>query len=129
MKPKKKTQSRNKTLGNKGEDIASQFLQKKGYHLITRNFRAKYGEIDILMVYKQTLVAIEVKTRRNMTYGFPEEAVTQKKIRDLSRALQYFVVQHPQFQSFSLRIDVVSVLLDHKNTLCSLKHIKNIAEF
>lgn len=57
-----------KSLGNKGEEIATNFLIEKGYKIIDRNFRASVGEIDIIAKDKKEIVFVEVKTRRNMLF-------------------------------------------------------------
>ena len=61
-----------KVLGEKGETLACTFLQGKGYKIIQRNYRSSYGEIDIIAWHDRILVFIEVKTRTNLTYGYPE---------------------------------------------------------
>ena len=63
-------------LGKRGEDIAARFLLEKGLALIARNFRDKFGEIDIIAKDRETLVFVEVKTRRSHRFGLPQEAVT-----------------------------------------------------
>ena len=73
----------NKTLGKLGEDIAIRFLKYKGYKVIEKNFSCRYGEIDIIAQNSKFLIFVEVKTRTNLNYGKPVEAVNKIKINHL----------------------------------------------
>jgi putative endonuclease len=77
-------------IGQDGETLAAAFLEKKGYTIVTRNFRLKSGEIDIIARRKQTVVFCEVKARNTREFGEPFEAVTSYKQKRLKRlALAY----------------------------------------
>ena len=77
-------------LGKLGEDLATVFLKQKGFQIITRNYRQKTGEVDIISKDGETLIFIEVKTRSSLLFGQPFEAVTIKKQTQLNRiALDY----------------------------------------
>jgi len=65
--------------GHEGEQIACKFLKKRGYKVIEKNYKCKYGEIDIIAVEKNVLCFIEVKSRRSIEYGLPEEYVDKRK--------------------------------------------------
>ena len=97
-----------KTLGEKGEDIAAAFLEKKGYHILFRNYKCSFGEIDIIAKHKKTLSFIEVKTRSTKKYGLPQEAVTSVKQAKISRVALEFV-QRYKMDNRTARFDVVSV--------------------
>ncbi len=98
-------------IGQKGEEIAEQYLKKHGYEVLERNFRSKrWGEIDIVAIDKDTLVFVEVKTREGTKYGEPVEAVTPFKLRALERTGQYYQAEHPNLPE-ALRIDVVAIML------------------
>jgi len=74
-------------LGQKGEGLAVGFLKKKGYKIITQNYKTHIGEIDIIALDGETLVFVEVKTRESTEYGQPFEAVNirkRKKIKDVA---------------------------------------------
>lgn len=117
---------RRKSLGNLGENLALKYLKNKGYKFIDRNFRSRFGEIDLIFQDDKTLVFVEVKTRFSHSYGKPETAVTPRKINSIIKTGQYFKLLHPDLPE-SLRIDVVAINLDPKEKkLLSLKHIKNI---
>jgi len=116
---------RNKILGKIGEEIATQFLQQKGYQIIERNFQKRYAEIDIVARDGNTLVFVEVKTRIGKQFGLPEEAITPWKMRRLIRSCQYYKLLHPYLPE-SLRIDVVSVLLLSEESVEKITHYKNV---
>ena len=97
-----------KTLGEKGEDIAAAFLEKKGYNILFRNYKCSFGEIDIIAKHKKTLSFIEVKTRSTKKYGLPQEAVTPAKQAKISRVALEFV-QRYKMENRAARFDVVSV--------------------
>ena len=99
----------NKTvLGKMGEQLAFQFLSKRGYKIIDRNFRIRGGEIDIIAIEKNTLVIVEVKTRTSHKYGLPEESITPHKLKFLERATEFYRISSKNLP-LAERIDVVTV--------------------
>ena len=74
-----------KEFGNWGEKYAWNLLKKAGYRFLTKNFRCKLGEIDIVAIDRDTLVFVEVKTRYSRKFGKPEEAVTKRKLRKIKQ--------------------------------------------
>jgi len=113
-----------RNLGLVGESLAVKFLHQKGYKIIEKNFRSKFGEIDIVAQDGDTLVFIEVKTRWTREYGPPEEAVTPRKIRSIVKTGQYYKLLHPQ-QPEALRIDVVTI--DFFKNKGEVRLIKNVS--
>ncbi len=101
-------------LGKRGEDIAARFLLEKGLALIARNFRDKFGEIDIIAKDRETLVFVEVKTRRSDHFGRPEEAVTPAKQQQIIRVASYYLVQHKLLDA-PVRFDVIAIIIDQGN--------------
>jgi len=97
-----------KSLGVQGEDMAVDFLQKKGYTILCRNYRCRSGEIDIVARKKKILCFIEVKTRRTRAYGTPQEAVTLRKQYKIGRVAQDFLQRH-RLENWPARFDVVAV--------------------
>lgn len=113
-------------VGILGEKIASQFLKKRRYRIIERNWRAKrWGEIDIIATKDDTLVFVEVKTRAGEGYGEPQEAITPYKIRSLKRAGYNYKLSHPQTPE-ALRLDAVSVFLTANLKLSKILLFENI---
>lgn len=99
-----------KELGKKGEEIALQFLKKKGYRILQKNYVCKLGEIDLIAQEKDTLTFVEVKTRRSTTFGPPQMAVDQKKQEQLSKAALHFLKER-RLEEAKARFDVVAILL------------------
>lgn len=90
-----------------GEDIAAQYLQRKGYQILVRNFRSGKAEIDLLCRIGDELVVVEVKTRKNSHFGFPEEWVSEQKIKMLTQAAEDWIEQN-NFTG-SVRYDIVAI--------------------
>jgi putative endonuclease len=97
-----------KKLGENGEEIAVLFLKKKKYKILYRNYRCKFGEIDIIANHKGVLSFIEVKTRSSGVYGTPQEAVYAKKQKKISRVALEFI-QRYKLEDKAARFDVVAV--------------------
>ena len=95
-------------LGLRGEDLACEALVDRGYAVVTRRYSTKHGEIDIVARDEKTLVFVEVKTRRDGSFGDPEEAVTlQKQQRLVWMAIDYLVRQN--VGEVECRFDVVGI--------------------
>ena len=117
--------SHKQSLGKYGETLAASYLRRKGFQIIERNFKARYGEIDIVAIDKDALVFVEVKTRIGDRFGAPEESVTPGKIRELIKTGEYYGLLHPNLPK-QLRIDVIAIKLTGERSVESINHIKNI---
>lgn len=111
-------------LGKIGEDIAVTYLRKQGYTILQRNFKARYGEIDIICVKDKILVFVEVKTRTTDQFGAPEEAVTKRKLREVVQTANYFKLLHEELPD-ALRIDVIGMQLTGGHATY-FNHIPNV---
>jgi len=97
--------------GKAGEITAEEYLIKKGYQIIERNYRCKQGEIDLIVKKDNILSFVEIKTRNTMKYGLPCESITNGKIRHIkSTAYQYITVTKKMNENTDCRFDVVEVL-------------------
>jgi putative endonuclease len=114
-----------KRLGQVGEDLAADLLEKQGYQILTRNFRTKFGELDIIAKDGKVLVFVEVKCRFPGQFGLPEEAVTPFKIRHLIKAGEYYLITHPNTLE-GPRIDVVAIEFTNSGEVSRNEIIKNI---
>lgn len=110
-----------------GEDLAAQFLKKKGYKIIERNFRKSYGEIDIICLKNKTLIFVEVKTRTSNKFGTPIEAISYHKLKSLIKTAEFYSHLHPELPS-ALRIDAISVTLNNLGELEAIELIENIIQ-
>ena len=111
-------------LGKKGESVAVRYLKKLGYKMVERNYRSKAGEIDIIAREKKTLVFVEVKTRSNDRFGYPEAAVTPKKRAHLLDAAQAFMQTLPDTE-YDWRIDVIAIRKQGSSKLAEIVHFEN----
>lgn len=108
-----------------GENYAVDYLQKRNIKIIERNFRRGYGEIDIIALDSDTVVFIEVKTRKSKHFGNPLEAITYYKLKTLRKTIQYYCYTHP-FLPPNIRLDAIGILLTQQNTIQKLEHITHI---
>ena len=114
-------------VGKLGEKAAQKFLKKRGYRIRETGFRCRHGEIDIIAQQKDCLVFIEVRTKRNLEFGTPEESITQaKKERLIASALTYTTTQ--QNIPSLWRIDVVAIELDDRGKAKHVELIENAIE-
>lgn len=117
----------NKLLGDLGEEIAAAYLGSKGYTIKKQNYKVKVGEIDIIASHKNMLVFIEVKTRRNITYGYPAQAVNQHKQLKIIQTAQCYLTKTNQYDKIC-RFDVIEIYYNSE-TDYNINHIKNAFEF
>ena len=110
-------------VGKSGEELAQKFLKKKKYRIINRGYRLFRGEIDIIAYDEDTLVFIEVKTRRGSKFGQPEEAVTLSKQKQIQKIAQGFLIFN-QLENIKCRFDVIALNLDD-NQVYTIKHFIN----
>jgi putative endonuclease len=99
----------NYLFGNRGERLAAKTLKAKGYRIVARNCRSRWGEIDLIAMDGDTLVFVEVKTRSHAETGRPEEAVTLTKQRQISRAATAWLHKH-RLDSHRCRFDVIAIV-------------------
>lgn len=97
-----------RSLGGEYEKAAADWLVKKGYTILERNYRSKTGEIDIIAAQGRTLVFVEVKYRSLEGSGFPEEAVDRRKQRRISLTADYYCMMHAVPDNTDCRFDVIA---------------------
>ena len=111
-------------LGYQGEEYASNYLIKKGYTILERNYRNKLGEIDLIAKQGVMLCFIEVKTRRNLAYGAPFEAVHASKQHKMVRLALCYLQQKFHTIEVPSRFDVMSIYEDPQGEIL-VEHIVN----
>lgn len=118
----------NRKTGNKGEEVAAEYLTKKGYEILARNYREKYGEIDIVARCKvkgeSYIVFVEVKTKTEGEYGEPWEMINKHKLKQITNMGHLWCIQN-HYHGL-VRIDVVGVWLDMKGEVERLEHWENV---
>jgi putative endonuclease len=112
------------TLGKDGENIAAAFLKKKGFSIIEKNYRTAFGEIDIIAQDRDVIVFVEVKTRSDITFGHPFEAVNPKKREKIRKVALCFMKSRKK--ESPARFDVMSITKDRGET--RIEHIQDAFE-
>ncbi|MGQ0575395.1 MAG: YraN family protein [Pseudonocardia sp.] len=98
-------------LGRRGEDLAVEYLRGRGLVVLSRNWRCREGELDVVAVQAERLVVCEVKTRSCARFGEPAEAVTARKAVRIRRVTQAWLATH-RVPWCEIRFDVLSVLME-----------------
>lgn len=115
----------NQELGAWGEEQVVQYFQELGYEILDRNWRYRLGELD-LVVYdprREAIVAVEVKTRRQVIYGSPEESITPAKLKRLRVLLMAWMHEKGQ-HSRRIEIDILALLV--LDNFLYLSHMKGL---
>jgi putative endonuclease len=107
-----------------GEKLACDFLGKNGYRIIEKNFRCPGGEVDIIAQQQDTLVFVEVRTKRSRQFGSPEESITPAKMEKLRTVAAYYWQSHDNLPE-SWRIDVVAIQMDSRGCVSRIELIEN----
>ena len=113
------------SLGKRGEGIAISYLKSLKYKIIERNYKCKFGEIDIIAKDKKILTFIEVKTRSSLDYGHPFHGIKKRKQHQISKvALNY--INKKNLNNTEARFDVVAIRISPEGETVEL--IKNAFE-
>ncbi len=95
--------------GNIGEEMAALFLIKKGYMILSRNFRYKKSEVDIIAQKENTIAFVEVKTRTNAFFQEPELSVTRSKQKQITKGANYYIQENEI--DLDVRFDIIAITL------------------
>jgi putative endonuclease len=112
--------SKNKEIGRKGESIAVDYLIRKGYTIVEKNYAYRRFEIDIIAKQKNTIVFVEVKTRQTTNFGYPEESVDNEKIQHILKCADHFIYQNQW--TGNIRFDIISIMFKPR---ISVEHIED----
>ena len=123
MKPDKRTEKRK--LGDIGENVACEFLKRRGFEVIDRNYLRKWGEIDIVARKGELIHFVEVKSVTHGTVGYrPEDNMHPWKLKRLARAMQTYLLEKKLDCDWQL--DLVTVKIDEKTRQARVEIIENI---
>jgi len=113
-------------LGRLGEDLALEHLERLGFRRVARNYRTRFGELDLIVCDDDTIVFVEVKARRvSASAGTAVESVPQRKQRQVrGMAAAWLVECTGRPRSRDLRFDVVAVTVDDAGALVRLDHLE-----
>ena len=109
-------------LGKWGEDVAANYLERQGYTIIERDWKSGHRDLDIIAREGDTVVFVEVKTRRNRQFADPEMAVDYQKIRHLQQAANHYIKY--RHIDHDIRFDIITVVGTMDETP-SIEHIKD----
>ncbi len=113
-------------FGDIGEKIASKYLKENGYLIIKRNYQVKFGEIDIIAKKDKEITFVEVKTSNNISLIRPEENLTRSKIEKLSKTIEIYLSSNVIPETYTWRLDLISIKLNKETGKAILEHFKNI---
>lgn len=113
-----------RNTGILGEKLAQDLLKKRGYRIVETNYRCRRGEIDIVAKHRDFLVFIEVRSKKSLEFGTPEESITPAKKRRLKAATLHYLQTHEKLPP-QWRIDVVVMELDSEGKLIRAEIIED----
>jgi putative endonuclease len=114
-----------KEIGAFGEDIAADFLVRRGYEILDRRYQTRGGEVDIIARKGPTIVFVEVKARTGADFGLPEEAITwRKREKLLATARWYLAEKGVEIEDY--RIDSIAVEINRPAKRVKIRHRQNI---
>ena len=119
-------QNYRKQLGAKGENLAAEYLVSLGFALLERNYHARGGEIDLILLKDDKLFFVEVKTRKSNLFGPGESSVTVKKLRSLTTAIYAYLESHPE-SPLDWQIDLVVVEPKANSGEPTFLHFENLS--
>lgn len=114
-----------KKIGDLGEKIAADYLQRKGYELLDQHYITRYGELDLVMSDAGSIVFIEVKTRTSVNFGMPEISITPEKIEKVQNAALLWLQAHPDAPD-DCRIEALAIVLDQHSQVRDIHHFLNV---
>jgi len=110
------------SLGRRGEQLAAEHLERLGYRVVARNYRTRFGELDLVATDEYVLVFCEVKTRRS---GDPWQSLgpaKQRQVRSMARVWLSEARDRPR--ASALRFDGIGIVIDRSGALVSLEHLE-----
>lgn len=112
--------NKNKELGQEGEQLAANYLKKKGWEIHEMNYRYSRSEIDLIASKNNLLIFVEVKARTNTSFGHPEDFVDAKKAENIMKGANHYII-HRDWNG-NIRFDIISII---KKKGMELRHIED----
>lgn len=115
----------NKLTGKIGEEFAVEYLKSEDYSILQTNYNCRWGELDIITKKEDKIIFVEVKTRIGQYLGKPHESIHVRKLKHLTRTIQYYLLQHKLYKE-KLQLDVISIVLTKDKTVEDFQHFENV---
>lgn len=115
----------NQLVGKLGEKLAAEYLQRRGYVILTVNYKTSYKELDIVAQKGDVLVFVEVKTRTSVAYGDGTEALSPRKKRDFRQGINRYLREN-RWRAENLRADLITVMLDRAAKTAKIKQYESV---
>lgn len=112
--------------GSFGESVAARLFVEKGFTILERGWRTRFGEVDLIVRDGRGVRFVEVKTRASGTFGLPEEAVTRRKLRTIARVAEAYLERHG-WQHLPRQIDVVAIRTDTGGAP-EVRHLEDVGD-
>ncbi len=113
--------------GTHGECAARRYLEGRGYQVLDANYRCRWGEVEIVAERDDTVVFVEVRTRKHLNYGTPQESLSRGKTTRLTATAESYLQEH-QLEKAHWRIDLIAILLGDDGAVTRLQHIESAVE-
>ncbi len=117
------------TLGKQGEEIAENYLKKNKYKILEKNYKNRYGEIDIIAQKNKKIIFIEVKTRYNLKFGPPEESVNITKQIKIIRSAEKYILSNKLKKDYRIDVIAIKIKKDKFYQKIQLKHLKSAIKY
>lgn len=120
-----------KGLGSWGEKKAQNYLINNNYAIVEKNFRNRWGEVDLIAIQGEFLVFIEVKTRKSLSFGQPESSINYRKKEKIRKLANYYLLKN-DYSDLQVRFDVITIMISNDSNIkrsnsnnFDLNHIEN----
>ena len=108
------------------EQHVADLVGERGWQILERNFRTRFGEIDIVALHDDVLVFIEVRARTGNTFGIADETVTRPKLRRVMAAALEFIQEHPEYADSYWRVDLFALALGSTGGVVNCREYQNL---
>lgn len=114
------------SIGNQAETLACEYLKKKKYRIIQRNYKDRFCEIDVVAGSKSTVAFVEVKYRARADFGGAAGAITPNKAQRMTRSAEYWLATHEGYENKQPRLDVITLVGDITDP--AIEHLESAIE-
>jgi putative endonuclease len=112
--------------GARAEQAIADEIASRGWTLIDRNFRTRYGEIDLVALDGDVLVFVEVRARTGTSFGVADETVGRRKLERIMSAALSYIEQHPEYAESWWRVDLFAITLNRAGAIIACRQYENL---